>query len=160
MKYNQSRPGFELVSPCSFPTTITITPRAPPGHITVCKMGWYAVEINQSITYTYTPLQAQWDTHWFMLPLFKTKLSKAYYLFVQTRIKCTMYANLGSSVSSTENSINMHLAKAWTALDRLSIISKSNLSSKGKRNFFQAVVVSILLYGCTTSTLTLCIEKK
>ena len=30
MKCNQSRPGFELVSPCSFSTTITITPRAPP----------------------------------------------------------------------------------------------------------------------------------
>ena len=28
MKYNRSRPGFELVSPCPFPTTITITPRA------------------------------------------------------------------------------------------------------------------------------------
>ena len=27
MKCNQSRPGFELVSPCPFPTTITITPR-------------------------------------------------------------------------------------------------------------------------------------
>ena len=26
MKCNQSRSGFELVSPCSFPTTITITP--------------------------------------------------------------------------------------------------------------------------------------
>ena len=30
MKCNQSRPGFELESPCPFPTTITITPRAPP----------------------------------------------------------------------------------------------------------------------------------
>ena len=29
MKCNQSRPGFELVSPCPFPTTITITPRVP-----------------------------------------------------------------------------------------------------------------------------------
>ena len=29
-KCSQSRPGFELVSPCPFPTTITITPRAPP----------------------------------------------------------------------------------------------------------------------------------
>ena len=28
MKCNQSRPGFELVSPCPFPTTITIAPRA------------------------------------------------------------------------------------------------------------------------------------
>ena len=30
MKCNQSRPGFELGSPCPFPTTITITPRTPP----------------------------------------------------------------------------------------------------------------------------------
>ena len=30
MKRTEFRPGFELVSPCSFPTTITITPRAPP----------------------------------------------------------------------------------------------------------------------------------
>ena len=30
MKCSQSRPGFELVSPYPFPTTITITPRAPP----------------------------------------------------------------------------------------------------------------------------------
>ena len=30
MKCKQSRPGFELVSLCPFPTTITITPRAPP----------------------------------------------------------------------------------------------------------------------------------
>ena len=26
----QSRPGFKLESPCPFPATITITPRAPP----------------------------------------------------------------------------------------------------------------------------------
>ena len=30
MKCNQSRPGFELVSPYSFPPAITTTPRAPP----------------------------------------------------------------------------------------------------------------------------------
>ena len=30
MKCNQSRPGFELVSQCPFPTTITITQRVPP----------------------------------------------------------------------------------------------------------------------------------
>ena len=29
MKYNQSRRGFELVSPCPIPTTITTTPRPP-----------------------------------------------------------------------------------------------------------------------------------
>ena len=36
MKCNQSRSGFELVSPCSFPTAITITPWAPPKHYIIC----------------------------------------------------------------------------------------------------------------------------
>ena len=34
----------------------------------------------------------------------------------------------GSSISSTENDINMRLAKAWTAINRLSVIWKSDLS--------------------------------
>ena len=67
---------------------------------------------------------------------------------------------LGSSVSSTEKDIDMLLTKAWTAIDRLSIIWKSNLTDKMKRSFFQAAVVSILLYGCTTWTLTKRLEKK
>ncbi len=33
----------------------------------------------------------------------------------------------------------------WTAIDRLSIIWKSDLTDKMKRSFFQAAVVSILL---------------
>ena len=57
---------------------------------------------------------------------------------------------LGSSVSSTEKDIDTRLTKAWTAIDRLSIIWKSNLTDKMKRSFFQAAVVSILLNGCTT----------
>ena len=44
--------------------------------------------------------------------------------------------------------------KAWTANDRLSIIWKSDLTDKMKCSFFQAAVVSILLYGCSTWTLT------
>ena len=52
------------------------------------------------------------------------------------------------------------LTKAWTAIDRLSIIWKSNLTDKMKRSFFQAAVVSVLLYGCTTWTLTERLEKK
>ena len=70
------------------------------------------------------------------------------------------FTNLGSSVSSTEKDINMRLAKAWTANDRLSVIWKSEITDKIKRNFLQAAVVSILLYGCTTWTLTKRIEKK
>ena len=49
---------------------------------------------------------------------------------------------------------------AWTAINRLSIIWKSDLTDKMKRSFFQAVVASILLYGCTTRTLTKRLEKK
>ena len=50
--------------------------------------------------------------------------------------------------------------KASTAIDKLSIILKSDLTNKMKRSFFQAAVVSILLYGCTTWTLTKQLEKK
>ena len=70
------------------------------------------------------------------------------------------FTYLGSSVSSTEKDIDTRLTKAWTAINRLSIILKSDLTDKMKRSFFQAVVVSILLYGCTTWTLTKRLEKK
>ena len=67
---------------------------------------------------------------------------------------------IGSSVSSTEKDIDTRLTKAWTAIDRLSIIWKSVLTDKMKRSFFQAAVVLILLYGCTTWMLTKRLEKK
>ena len=70
------------------------------------------------------------------------------------------FTYLGSSVSSNEKDIDTRLTKAWTAIDRLSIIWKSDLTDKMKRSFFQAAVVSILLYGCTTWTLTKRPEKK
>ena len=70
------------------------------------------------------------------------------------------FTYLGSGISSTEKDIDTQLTKAWTAIDRLSIIWKSDLTDKMKRCFFQAAVVSILLYGCTTWTLTKQMEKK
>ena len=70
------------------------------------------------------------------------------------------FTYLGSSVSSTEKDIDTRPTKAWTAIDRLSIVWKSDLTDKMKRSFFQAVVVSILLNGCTTWTLTKRLEKK
>ena len=60
----------------------------------------------------------------------------------------------------TEKDIDTRLTKAWTAINRLSIIWKSDLTDKMKRSFFQAAVTSILLYGCTTWTLTKQLEKK
>ena len=70
------------------------------------------------------------------------------------------FTYLGRNVSSTENDINTRLAKVWTAIDRLSIVWESDLSDKIKRSFFQAAVVSILLYRCITWTLTMSMERK
>ena len=66
----------------------------------------------------------------------------------------------GSSVPSTENDINVQLLKAWTAIDKLPIIWKQDLSDKIKCIFSKVAVMSILLYGCTTWALTKRIEKK
>ena len=66
----------------------------------------------------------------------------------------------GNSVSSTETNINTWLAKAWTAIDRLLVMWKSDLTDKIKRSFFQAEVMLILLYGCTTWTLSKHMKKK
>ena len=57
-----------------------------------------------------------------------------------------------------------HLVDYWhtanEGMEELSIIWKLDLTNKMKRSFFQAAVVSILLYGCTTWTLTKRLEKK
>ena len=70
------------------------------------------------------------------------------------------FTYLGSSVSSTETDIDTRLAKAWTAFDGLSVVCKSDLTNKMKPSVFQAAVASILLYGCTTWTLTKRMEEK
>ena len=46
------------------------------------------------------------------------------------------FTYIGSSVSSTKKDIDTRLTKAWTAIDRLSIIKKSDLTDKMKRSFF------------------------
>ena len=43
---------------------------------------------------------------------------------------------LGSSVSPTEKDIDTRLTKAWTAIDKLSVIWKSDLTDKMKRSCF------------------------
>ena len=70
------------------------------------------------------------------------------------------FTYLGSSVSSTEADIDTQLTQAWKAIDKLTVIWKSDVTDKMKSNFFQAAVVSILQYGCTTWTLTKRMEKK
>ena len=48
-------------------------------------------------------------------------------------------------VHQLRNDINTWLAKAWTAIDRLSVIWKSDLTDKIKYSCFQAAVESITL---------------
>ena len=68
------------------------------------------------------------------------------------------FTYLWSSVSLTETDINTRLAKAWTAIDRLSVIWKSDLI-KWNTGSYKQRVMSILLYGCTTWTLHKGMEK-
>ena len=56
---------------------------------------------------------------------------------------------IGNNISSTESDIHIRLAKAWAAINMLLIIWKSDLPNKIKWDIFQAVAVSVLLYGCT-----------
>ena len=65
-----------------------------------------------------------------------------------------------SSVSATETDTDTRLTKSWTAINWLSVIWESDLTDKMKRSFFQAAIVSILLYGRTTWTLTKRLEER
>ena len=64
-----------------------------------------------------------------------------------------------SSVSSTEKVVSMSLEKAWTSIERLSIIWKTDLSDKIKRIFFQGAVVSLSPYECSTWVLKNSVRK-
>ena len=70
------------------------------------------------------------------------------------------FTYLKSSVSSTKNDIDTWLAKTWSAISRILVIWQSDRSDKKKCNFFQAAIMSILVYGCTTCMLTKHIDKK
>ena len=70
------------------------------------------------------------------------------------------FTYLGSRVSSTETELNKRLAKTRTAIDWLSVTWKLELTDKMKRSFFQAAIVSTLLYGYTTLMLTKRMKKK
>ena len=50
------------------------------------------------------------------------------------------FTYLGSSVLSTESNVSIRLTKVLTAIDRLKIIWKSDLSDKIKRYLFQAAI--------------------
>ena len=70
------------------------------------------------------------------------------------------FTYLGSSVLSILTDINMWLAKAWTAVDRLSVIWKTDLTNKMKCSFSKQQSCRYCCNGCTTSMLTTCMGKK
>ncbi len=53
------------------------------------------------------------------------------------------FTYLGSSVSSTETDIDTRLTKAWTAINRLLAIWKSDLTNKIKQFFPSNICVDI-----------------
>ena len=87
-------------------------------------------------------------------------MSLFYYCVMFMHLHVTIQHFRISYTSSTKKDTVTRLTKVWTAIDRLSIIWKSDLIDKMKRSFFQAAVISILLHGCTTWTLTKRLEKK
>ena len=70
------------------------------------------------------------------------------------------FTYLCSSISSTESDVNICMGKAWITIDRLLTIWKTVLTKQIKQEFFQAITVSVLQYGCTTYTLMKFLEKK
>ena len=56
------------------------------------------------------------------------------------------FTYLGSSVSSTQTDINTWLAKAWIAIDMLSVIWKSDLTDRMKLSFFPSICVNTAVW--------------
>ena len=67
---------------------------------------------------------------------------------------------LGSNIASSEKDVEVRIAKAWAALDKLATIWNSNLPEKTKRDFFRATVELVLIYGSSTWTLTKSLLKR
>ena len=105
--------------------------------------GWYAIKPNQTL-----PNQAETLLHSLEqaaagIGLHVNAHQTEYMCFNQTGDISTLdgsslkvvdkFTNLGISVSSTEKDIDTRLTKAWTAIDKQSIIRKSDLTVSSKQ---------------------------
>ena len=113
-----------------------------------------------SITGFFLSLFFRWDKNQFALWILFTLSSLPGIFKFDIKFLNILFVQMEIFPYSGFTGLDTRLTKAWTAIDRLSIIWKSDLTDKMKRSFFQAAVVSILLYGCTTWTLTKRLEKK
>ena len=67
---------------------------------------------------------------------------------------------LGSWLASSSTDMKIRIAQAWKAHNKLDKIWKSSLRRSMKIQLFQSLVLSILLYGAETWTLTKTLQKK
>ena len=67
---------------------------------------------------------------------------------------------LGGWLASSQQDIKVRKALAWTACHKLNSIWKSNLKRSIRERLFVSTVESVLLYGCSTWTLTRKLEKQ
>ena len=68
----------------------------------------------------------------------------------QPRKLIKQFAYFSSKILSIVSDVNICQANRWNAIDKLSIIWKSDHANEIKWNFFQVVSVFVLLHGCTT----------
>ena len=67
---------------------------------------------------------------------------------------------LGSWLASSSTDLNIRIAQAWSAHNKLDKVWKSTLTRNMKIRLFQSLVLSILLYGAETWTLTKTLQRK
>ena len=72
----------------------------------------------------------------------------------------TDFKYLGSWLASSSSDMKIRIAQAWKAHNKLDKIWKSSLRRNMKIQLFQSLVLSILLYGAETWTLTKTLQKK
>ena len=70
------------------------------------------------------------------------------------------FTYLDSNISSTKIYVIIRLAKALNTIDLLWTIQNSDLFDKIKRDFFQSMVIFILLYQCSALTAMKRLKKK
>ena len=70
------------------------------------------------------------------------------------------FTNLECEISSTKKDMQIRIAKAWTALNKMDTMWKSFLSGNLKRSFFHATVESVFMYGASAWSLTKSPESK
>ena len=64
------------------------------------------------------------------------------------------FTYLGSNIASTETDVKTQISKAWSAPDGFNAVWKPSLPNNIKRDFFQAAVETVLVYGSSSLTLT------